>query len=56
MSRLPLTDRAVLFLYFYLDLPLAEVARVLKISTQAAKSRVHRAVSRLRLEMVEVPE
>jgi RNA polymerase sigma-70 factor (ECF subfamily) len=56
MSRLPITDRAALFLFFYLDLPLAEVARVLKISRQAAKSRVHRAVSKLRLEMVEVAE
>lgn len=53
---LPETDRAVLFLFFYLDLPLAEVGRVLGISPQAAKSRVHRAVERLRLGMVEVSE
>jgi RNA polymerase sigma-70 factor, ECF subfamily len=56
MSRLPATDRAALFLFFYMDLPLAEVARVLKISPQAAKSRVHRAITRLRLGMVEVPQ
>jgi RNA polymerase sigma-70 factor, ECF subfamily len=56
MSRLPVTDRAALFLFFYLDLPLAEVARVLRISPQAAKSRVHRAITRLRVGMVEVPE
>lgn len=56
MSRLPVADRAALFLFFYLDLPLSEVARVLKISPQAAKSRVHRAVAKLRLGMVEVPE
>jgi RNA polymerase sigma-70 factor (ECF subfamily) len=54
LSRLPATDRAVLFLFFYLDLPLSEVGRILGISPQAAKSRVHRAVSRLRLGMVEV--
>jgi RNA polymerase sigma-70 factor (ECF subfamily) len=54
LSHLPATDRAALFLYFYLDLPLADVARVLKISPQAAKSRVHRAVTRLRLAMLEV--
>jgi RNA polymerase sigma-70 factor (ECF subfamily) len=53
LSRLPATDRATLFLFFYLDLPLGEVAKVLGISPQAAKSRVHRAVVRLRLEMVE---
>ena len=54
LARLPPTDRAVLFLFFYLDLPLGEVGRVLGISPQAAKSRVHRAVRRLRLGMVEV--
>ena len=52
---MPVTDRAALFLFFYMDLPLAEVAKVLKISPQAAKARVHRAVVRLRLSMVEVP-
>lgn len=56
LSRLPASDRAALFLFFYLDLSLAEVARVLKISPQAAKSRVHRAVIRLRLGMIEVAE
>lgn len=56
LSRLPVTDRAALFLFFYLDLPLAEVGRVLQISPQAAKSRVHRAVTKLRLGMVEVAE
>ena len=54
LLQLPQTDRTALFLFFYLDLPLAEVARVLRISPQAAKSRVHRAVARLRLGMVEV--
>lgn len=54
LSRLPDTDRAVLFLFFYLDLPLSDVAKILKISPQAAKSRVHRAVTKLRLGMVEV--
>jgi RNA polymerase sigma-70 factor (ECF subfamily) len=54
LARLPETDRAALFLFFYMDLPLAEVGRVLGISPQAAKSRVHRAVARLRLGMVEV--
>lgn len=54
LSKLPATDRAALFLNFYLDLPMSEVGRILKISPQAAKSRVHRAVARLRLSMVEV--
>src|SRR5260370_20415077 len=54
LARLPPTDRAVLFLFFYLDLPLSEVGRILRISPQAAKSRVHRAVSRPRLGLVQV--
>jgi RNA polymerase sigma-70 factor (ECF subfamily) len=54
LAKLPANDRGALFLFFYLDLPLREVARVLNISPQAAKSRVHRALSKLRLGMVEV--
>ena len=54
LAKLPPTDRAALFLSFYLDLPLSEVGRILGISPQAAKSRVHRAVVKLRLNMVEV--
>jgi RNA polymerase sigma factor (sigma-70 family) len=55
LRKLPITERAALFLFFYMDLPLVEVAKVLKISPQAAKARVHRAVVKLRLSMVEVP-
>jgi RNA polymerase sigma-70 factor, ECF subfamily len=54
LARLPATVRAALFLSFKLDLPLSEVGRILGISPQAAKSRVHRAVVKLRLNMVEV--
>jgi RNA polymerase sigma-70 factor (ECF subfamily) len=54
LSKLSVTDRTALFLFFYLDVPLAEVSRILKISPQAAKSRVHRAVVKLRLSVVEV--
>jgi RNA polymerase sigma factor (sigma-70 family) len=55
LLKLSPTERAALLLFFYLDLPLAEVARVLNVSPQAAKSRVHRAVVKLRMSMVEVP-
>lgn len=54
LGKLSGTDRAAVFLFFSLDVPLVEVARILKISPQAAKSRVHRAVVKLRLNMVEV--
>jgi DNA-directed RNA polymerase specialized sigma24 family protein len=43
-----------LFLFFYEDLPLADVAKILNVSPKAAKSLVHRAVVKLRLNMVEV--
>jgi RNA polymerase sigma-70 factor (ECF subfamily) len=56
LRKLPMRQRAAIFLFFYLDLPLTEVARILKISSKAAKSLVHRAVVNLRLNMVEVTE
>ena len=55
LRKLPMAERAALFLFFYMDMPMIEVAKVLKISPQAAKARVHRGVVKLRLSMVEVP-
>jgi RNA polymerase sigma-70 factor, ECF subfamily len=46
--RLDPSDRAALFCFFYLDLPMDEVARVLGISASAARTRVYRAARRLR--------
>ena len=54
LRRLPRRQRAALFLFFYLDLSLVDVAEVLKVSPQAAKSLVHRAVVNLRMSMAEV--
>lgn len=48
LLRLGAQDRIALFLRFYEDLPLAGVAAVLNVSTTAAKSRIHRALSRMR--------
>jgi len=45
------SDRAALFCFFYLDLPMDEVARVLRISPAAARARVYRAARRLRPEL-----
>lgn len=41
-------DRLVLALFYYLDLPLAEVAQVMGVSESAARSRLYRAVAVLR--------
>ena len=46
-------DRVALHLYFGLDIPIAEVARVLRVSPRGAKSRIHRALKRLRLDLKE---
>jgi RNA polymerase sigma factor (sigma-70 family) len=53
LARLPEDDRLVLFLHFYLDLPLEEVGTVLGLSAAGAKTRVYRAAKKLRpgLEM-----
>ena len=56
LAALSEPDRVVLFLYYYLDLPIEEVARILGVSANGAKSRIHRALLRLRpgLELDEV--
>jgi RNA polymerase sigma-70 factor (ECF subfamily) len=53
LRRLPSDMRLTLVLRYYLDLPFDEIGRVLKCSPQAAKSRTHRALTKLR---VEIPE
>jgi DNA-directed RNA polymerase specialized sigma24 family protein len=40
-------------LRYYLDLPFADMGRVLGITSAAAKLRTHRALRRLRLEVPE---
>lgn len=53
LARLPDADRQALFLHFYLDLPVEEVALALGISASAAKGRIYRACHRLRPDLVE---
>ncbi|HEY7198599.1 MAG TPA: sigma-70 family RNA polymerase sigma factor [Candidatus Dormibacteraeota bacterium] len=45
---LPHGSRLVVVLYFYLDLPLEEVARIARLSVPAARGRLYRAIGRLR--------
>ena len=52
LGRLPIDQRAVMVLHFYLDLPLTEVAGILDIPTGTAKSRLHRGLEALRSTMV----
>jgi RNA polymerase sigma-70 factor (ECF subfamily) len=51
LLKLTPDDRLPLVLHFYLDLPLDEVARALRVSPAAAKSRIYRAAKRLRSDL-----
>jgi len=57
LARLGREDRIALYLFYYLDLPQDEIAEVMGTSTAAVKTRLHRAVRRLRpaLEVEETP-
>lgn len=56
LGRLDRDQRLVLALFFYLDLPLEEVAAVLGVSVSAARSRLYRAVGVLRSRLGEAEE
>ena len=51
LGRLPVDQRAVMVLHFYLDLPLTEAADLLDIPAGTAKSRLHRGLEALRAAM-----
>src|SRR5260370_10224991 len=51
VARLSPDERLPLVLYFYLDLPLDQVARPLRISPPAAKSRPYLPARRLRSDL-----
>jgi RNA polymerase sigma factor (sigma-70 family) len=51
IGRLPLDQRTILVLHFYLDLPLTEAAEILSIPAGTAKSRLHRGLATLRASM-----
>ena len=48
VSRLPHEDKLIVVLYFYLDLPLEEVAIAVGNSVSATRSRLYRSIKRLR--------
>ena len=53
LARLSTGDRQVLFMRYYLDLPVDEIAAALGISPVAAKGRIHRAAHRMRPDLLE---
>jgi RNA polymerase sigma-70 factor (ECF subfamily) len=56
LKRLSPEHRAVLFLYYGLDLPLEEVAIALGVGRAGAKARLYRALDKLRPELDVVEE
>jgi len=56
LGRLPMDQRAVLVLHFYVGLPLTEAAVVLDIPAGTAKSRLHRGLQALRSTMAVEPD
>jgi len=53
LARLSMGDRQILFMHYYLDLPIEEIAIALGISRAAAKGRIYRACQRLRPDLLE---
>jgi RNA polymerase sigma factor (sigma-70 family) len=51
MMRLPHDQRAAILLHFHLDMPLSDVAVALRISVPGVKTRINRALKRLRPAM-----
>lgn len=51
LGRLPVDQRAVMVVHFYLDLPLTEAADILGIPVGTAKSRLHRGLETLRVAL-----
>jgi RNA polymerase sigma-70 factor (ECF subfamily) len=47
-ARLGAEDRLAIFLFYWMDLPLDDLARVMGRSVPAARSRLHRALRRMR--------
>jgi len=55
IGRLPVDQRTVMVLHFYLDLPLTEAADILDIPVGTAKSRLHRGLEALRGSLTPEP-
>jgi RNA polymerase sigma-70 factor (ECF subfamily) len=48
IGRLPIDQRAVMVVHYYLDLPLTQAAEILDIPVGTAKSRLHHGLTALR--------
>jgi len=53
LGRLSPEERAAVFLRFYEDMNSREVGEALGITATAARSRIHRALQRMRVDLAE---
>lgn len=53
VSALPETQRAVILLFYYHDIPQEEIAKILGIPKGTVKSRLHTAIKKLKEELEE---
>jgi RNA polymerase sigma-70 factor (ECF subfamily) len=53
LGRLSVDERAAVFLRFYEDMNSREVGQALGITATAARSRIHRALQRMRIDLTE---
>ena len=56
LTDLPLEQRAVIVLHFYVDLSMVQAAAVLDVPVGTAKSRLHRGLEALRASLGHEPE
>lgn len=56
IGRLPIDQRAVMVVHYYLDQPLSKAAEILDIPVGTAKSRLHHGLAALRRSMRDEPE
>jgi RNA polymerase sigma-70 factor, ECF subfamily len=56
LDRLPIDQRAVIVLHFYIGVPLTEAAAILDIPVGTAKSRLHRGLQQMRSNMSARPD
>lgn len=56
LARLPLDSQLALELYYWEDLAMSDVARVLGVTESAAINRIHRARKQLRESLADTPD
>jgi RNA polymerase sigma factor (sigma-70 family) len=56
LDQLPREERLLVILRYWRELPLAEIAEMMRLSRKAIRKRLQRAEQRLKELMVAIPE